>query len=162
MEYKNFKAMIHQKAIKFSKKYAVELEEMLSEANEIFVIATATHNSARAQFSTHLYLQLESRLNTFGKNEITRKNKELVSQKVAVDYNRAVYVDPAFSSIEFDELIASTEETEKEIFKYIFETKEKRITQNSIRKHFISDGWKRCQIDRSLNLIKEELNASKR
>jgi len=133
----------------------VEMDEMLSEANEIFVKASISYDPSRAGFSTHLWWQLESKLNSFGQNEIKRKTREFASQSLAVDYNTKCYIDPSFSRVEFFDFSDTLDELDKKIIDTALTSKEKRLTQNSIRKELRAEGIPGCQIEASFKRIKE-------
>lgn len=143
------KKIIYKHAGFFSKKYGVEIEEVLSEANLIYCEAVENYDSGRAAFSTYLWNQLNHCLGTFCKNIISQREKEIASNFLAEQPYRDQFEDNFF----FRDTLNKISDDEKEVVNFILKDQSRWLTKEKIKKELRQRGWKYPRIERTFNNV---------
>ena len=150
--YKESTGTIHQKVRAFSKRYPIEYDEILSEANLIFCEAIETYDEEKSKFNTYLTNELKYKLNIFCKKVITNYN--LTSHYVPEIAYIEKYVERAIFNSTLDKI--STQE--KEVMDLILNARDNnsKVSRNSIRNELLLNGWSGCQVEKSFKTIVRE------
>lgn len=166
--YLDYQKLIFDVVHKFIARYGGDFEELLGEANLIFILAFNSYNYKAAKFSTWLYSSLWHGLQDYKRKEYRTTHFKNHSNKVSFEFEEDNH--PVTTSNEIIDLFDEFSNDAKEVIHLIFNAppsisnkalrkSKPRITKGVVKNYIHQRfGWKHDNINKVFQEIQEVLN----
>ena len=144
--YIEYEALIKNKAFYYSQVYNFNYDDLLSEAQEIFCIASRNYRRRGHTFKAWLNFMLNKRLNSF---VIKATNNEIISSDlVTIILGNRKHTENVIESIWIDNKIDELEwKTKRIIYLILYPTRKqimkspRKLSRHNLKNYLIEQGW---------------------
>ena len=163
IDYKDYEKLIYKISWNWNKTTAMDIEELIPEANIVFAECLLSHNPSQSKFSTWLYISIQSRFKV-----LLNKSKCMKYDGVQVEFKDEILSNSISQEKNclFKNIIDNLSKEAKEIAITVLEAPadllemlpKPELSKNQLMKYFRLKGWKIPAIQKAFAEIKESLN----